>query len=440
MPLVTVVTPSFNHAEFIRATIESVLAQDYPNIEYLIQDGGSTDGSLDIIREYEGRLNWVSEPDRGQSDALIRALSRARGEIFSWLNSDDILLPNAVSEVVRAFAKDQRLGLVYGDGYIMDRSGELGDRWYLPDPNLRDLIHLFNQVGLGASAFFRREAFHAVGGLDGRMRWVMDWDLWIRISLQYPTAHIKVPISAVRRYPETLSQSGGMKRYWEVMSMVRRYGTTRCPPAAAYHLVDTLQLNIAGVVHANESSWWARSLLARPHRWCSEAKRAIYLRSHTVHADGWVERRASIILRGPRRPCVVLRGRVPDELGRPLGLTVAVGAQAVRRLHLEPGPFSVALPVVDANPMSGLKRVLSNRWQTVKQSDGALMLRFRADSYFVPARIGRGDDLRKLAWQIESIDWSNPVSAETTSDTVFARLVNALHRYLILWGYCPGRP
>src|SRR5215472_10088507 len=99
-PLVTVVTPSFNQACFIRATIESVLSQDYPNLEYIIMDGGSTDGTADIVREYASRVTWISERDRGQSDAINKGFRMARGEIVSWLNSDDIILPAAISKAV----------------------------------------------------------------------------------------------------------------------------------------------------------------------------------------------------------------------------------------------------------------------------------------------------------------------------------------------------
>ena len=114
-PLVSIVTPSFNQARFLEATLRSVLEQDYPNIEYLVVDGASTDGSVEIIRRYADRLTWwVSEKDNGQSEAINKGMRRARGEFIGWLNSDDIYLPGAVSAAVSAFLSHPQAGLIYG--------------------------------------------------------------------------------------------------------------------------------------------------------------------------------------------------------------------------------------------------------------------------------------------------------------------------------------
>src|SRR5579872_2956802 len=114
-PLVTIVTPSYNQGRFIRATIESVLTQDYPNIEYIIMDGASTDETADVVRPYLDRLTFVSEPDRGQSHAINKGFARARGEIVAWLNSDDLFLPGAVRRAVEAFRAAPQSGVVYGE-------------------------------------------------------------------------------------------------------------------------------------------------------------------------------------------------------------------------------------------------------------------------------------------------------------------------------------
>src|SRR3989475_2629391 len=105
IPLFSVVTPSYNQGRFIRATIESVLTQDYPYLEYIIMDGGSTDETASLVKEYAGRLTWISEPDRGQSHAINKGFRMAQGEIVAWLNSDDIILPGAVSHAVRTFER-----------------------------------------------------------------------------------------------------------------------------------------------------------------------------------------------------------------------------------------------------------------------------------------------------------------------------------------------
>ena len=124
-PLVTIVTPSYNQGRFIRATIESVLSQDYGAIEYIVMDGGSTDNTAAVVREYSSRLKWISEKDRGQSDAINKGFRMAKGEIVSWLNSDDFILPGAVSLAVKAFERQPEIMAVYGEGYLIDENEKI---------------------------------------------------------------------------------------------------------------------------------------------------------------------------------------------------------------------------------------------------------------------------------------------------------------------------
>ncbi len=130
LPLVSIVTPSFNQAKFLEQTILSVLEQEYPHLEYIIVDGGSTDGSQDIIQRYAARLAWwVSEPDQGQTDAINKGFNRAQGEIYAWLNSDDTYLPGAVLEAVEYLRAHPEAGMVYGDANLTDEKGEIIGRF-----------------------------------------------------------------------------------------------------------------------------------------------------------------------------------------------------------------------------------------------------------------------------------------------------------------------
>ncbi len=121
-PLVTIVTPSFNQAGFIEETIQSVIAQDYQPIEHLVIDGGSTDGTLELLRKYQDHLSWVSEPDRGQTDAINKGFRRAHGAILCWLNADDVLMPGAISTVASYFESHPQVSFVYGDVLAIDRA------------------------------------------------------------------------------------------------------------------------------------------------------------------------------------------------------------------------------------------------------------------------------------------------------------------------------
>lgn len=189
--LVSIVTPSFNQARFLEETICSVLDQDYPNIEYIIVDGGSTDGSLDIIKKYRANLAWwVSEPDQGQTDAINKGFKRANGEILAWLNSDDTYLPNAVSEAVEFFQTHPETGLVYGDANLIDEQGKLLGRFPARQTDYRRLrrgyVHIPQQA-----AFFSARIWKDVGPLDPSFYFAMDYDLWVRIARVSPISHIE---------------------------------------------------------------------------------------------------------------------------------------------------------------------------------------------------------------------------------------------------------
>jgi len=181
-PLVSIITPSYNQARFLEETIQSVLSQDYPNLEYIIVDGGSTDGSLEIIQRYADRLAWwVSEPDRGQTDAINKGFNRARGKVLAWLNSDDTYLPGAVSQAVTFLQAHPEAALVYGDADLIDEQDKVLGPFPARQTDLRHMLRGSVHIPQQAS-FFRGELWPKVGPLDPEFYFAMDYDLWLRLA------------------------------------------------------------------------------------------------------------------------------------------------------------------------------------------------------------------------------------------------------------------
>ncbi|MDK2843182.1 MAG: hypothetical protein PWQ17_2689 [Anaerophaga sp.] len=207
LPKVTIVTPSYNQADFLEETMLSVLNQTYPNIEYIVVDGGSTDGSVDIIKRYENRLSWwVSETDTGQSDAINKGFSHATGEIYNWLNSDDILYPEAVSVAVHFMQKYPQYELVYGDRVVIDNKGRILDV-FEPVSVSKRMAGFALRIPQ-ETTFFTSRIWHKVGGLNTELHFVMDSDLWHRFLEETRFFHIPVFMGAYRNHEESKSVYG----------------------------------------------------------------------------------------------------------------------------------------------------------------------------------------------------------------------------------------
>lgn len=201
-PKISIVTPSFNQAQFLERTIRSVLDQNYPNLEYIIIDGGSTDGSVEIIKRYEERLAyWVSEKDRGQSHALNKGFERATGDIIGWLNSDDLYCTGALAAVAEASARNSEDEAWYGGIYIADAEDRILDAlWPLdPDPAYTIFVALdIHQQAL----FWKQDLMQRVGVTDESLHFAMDWDFIIRLLLAGRFRRIKQHLGIFRLHEE----------------------------------------------------------------------------------------------------------------------------------------------------------------------------------------------------------------------------------------------
>lgn len=181
-PLVSIVTPSFNQAAYLEETIQSVLGQTYPNIEYILVDGASQDGTLKVIHKYEKKLtHWISEKDNGQTEAINKGFALARGEILGWINSDDTLLPNAIEEAVEFLLEHPKIGLVYGDANYIDGKSQIIGQFPAKQTDLAKLRRGYVHIPQQAS-FYRKKLWDQVGPLDDSFYFAMDYDLWTRLA------------------------------------------------------------------------------------------------------------------------------------------------------------------------------------------------------------------------------------------------------------------
>jgi glycosyltransferase involved in cell wall biosynthesis len=235
-PRLTVVTPSYNQGPFLEATIRSVLQQGYPNLEYIVIDGGSSDESVEIIRRYEPWLAyWVSEKDEGQSDAINKGFAQATGEIMGWLNSDDIYEPDALGVVGNYFAAHPECALLYGNGWYIDEDGRKTEfcDWIRPFDRR---LYLNSNFILQPAALWRRSLWQQVGALDPNCHWAMDWEWFLRATAVTQPHYLPTDLASWRIRPDIKTQYGGPARRAEIAAISVKYGGFWQPTNLVYQL------------------------------------------------------------------------------------------------------------------------------------------------------------------------------------------------------------
>lgn len=232
-PLVTIITPTYNQGQFIEETIRSVLAQTYPKIEYIVLDAMSTDATQEIVESYRDRIAVVRrEPDHGQSDAIVKGFKLAQGELVGWINSDDLLYPDCVERIVRAYRQQPEAALFYCSSIdIISESGKHLDTMRLPLVSREHLLRECNTL-IQPGSFYRRTALEQVDYFDPSLRYSMDLDLWLRLLTAGGSVDVHdAPIAAYREWSGTKTTTGGNQLATERVQMLNRHGGVSSDPA-----------------------------------------------------------------------------------------------------------------------------------------------------------------------------------------------------------------
>lgn len=228
-PKISVITPSYNQGKFIEKTVNSVLSQKYPNLEYLVMDGGSTDETLKILKKYSNQIIWTSKKDKGQSSAINEGLKKSTGEIICYLNSDDYLEEGALNKVADFFRKNPRAYWVTGKCRVVDQNNS----------EVRKIITLYKNIFLKyalsksvfniiqfvsqPSTFWRRELIEKIGYFDEKLHYDMDYDFWLKAWSKYPLYFIDEYLSSYRVHPSSKAVSSPETQFKVEYEIISRY-------------------------------------------------------------------------------------------------------------------------------------------------------------------------------------------------------------------------
>lgn len=279
-PSISIVTPSYNQARYLEQTIQSVLGQGYPRLEYFVIDGGSTDGSQDVIRRYESQLSgWVSEKDRGQADAINKGFRRATGDIIAWLNSDDLYQPGAFAKVVEAFRQNPQVGLIYGNVLSIDENGHSFNLQAFRPYSPVDLMAF--QIISQPAVFMRRSVLEQAGLLDLEYHLLLDHHLWLRMLRLAPAIYLPETLASARYHPEAKNLSRTSEFGREAFRLVAwmekdpLFTQHRRRILAGAHRLDAFYL-LDGGFYARSLGAYARAFWYNPFVVLREWHRVVY--------------------------------------------------------------------------------------------------------------------------------------------------------------------
>jgi len=351
-PKVAVVTPSYEMAGFLRETIDSVLAQDWPHVDYLVMDGGSRDGTRELLESYGDRIRWVSEPDGGQADAVNTGIARLEGEVVAFLNADDVYRPGALRAAVEGFARHPEAAAVYGDADYVDGAGDLVRPYPVRDFDRRLLSH--DCYICQPAAFVRRGDWEAHDGLDATLHYALDYDLWIRLSAERPLARIPGTLATSRMHSDNKSLGQRAALYREIALVTKRHfgyvPMTWLEPYAR-HLVDGVDQFYEHSLPSRRSRALALALGVRhnplqPRRlwrdWQADGLTEAF-------DDGWISKAWAQRLTIPATASrLTISGSHLAEVRRPLLLTVSADGAVLGRIAVRrAGAFERSLAIPD---------------------------------------------------------------------------------------------